>query len=121
MVTMAITVLKQQPAPIAEQTVSDCPSIFMLIVSAKERTKSWDAREEDTEGKMWTSERGRHTTELRNELHGPYVSHTQHTFHRCEFKECIANLCSTNGRKITMRTKFQPENLTEMTTRKTST
>jgi hypothetical protein len=73
---MAITVLKQQPGPIAEHTVSDSPSIFMLIVNVKDRTRSWDILDEENEDKMWTSGRGRHTTELGNELHGLYVSHS---------------------------------------------
>lgn len=76
LVTMAITALKQQPVPIVGQTVSDYPSIFMLIANVKGRTRSWGVREEDTEEKMWTSDRGRHTTGLGNELHGPYVAHS---------------------------------------------
>ena len=42
----------------------------MLTINGKERTRSWGVGEEDTEGNMWTSDRGRHTTDLGNELHG---------------------------------------------------
>lgn len=58
------------------RTVSDCPSILMLIVNVKERTRSWGVGEKDTEDKMWTSDRGRHTTELSNEMYDLYVSHS---------------------------------------------
>ena len=75
-VTMAITLLKQLPIPIGEQTVSDCPSIFMLIIKVKERTQRWGVREEDTEDKMRTSDRGGHTTVLGKELHGLCGAHS---------------------------------------------
>jgi len=45
LVTMAITVLKQQPVPIAEQTVSDCPSISVVIANVNTlRTGDADLR-----------------------------------------------------------------------------
>jgi len=46
---------------------------------------------------MWASDRGRHTTDLGNELHGLTLHNHSTLSTGANSKEYIADLCGTNG------------------------